>query len=227
LAPLKQKEVAKSPKPAKGGLADWVYRQLEERIVTLQLRPGALLSEAELGQQVGVSRTPVAAALQRLAREGLVNILPQRGVVVTEISLTDQLRVLELRCEFSRFLARMGARRAKLDQRARMRRLAEGFEAAAERGDQGALLQVDKEFHELFSGCAQNSFASSLMDPLDSLARRFWFAHTTGSDDPEQSAKLHAEIARAIADGDEEGAAAASDALSGYLESFARQTLDT
>ena len=95
LASPKQ-EVAKPPKPAKGGLADWVYRQLEERIVTLQLRPGALLSEAELGQQLGVSRTPVAAALQRLAREGLVNILPQRGVVVTEISLTDQLRVLEL-----------------------------------------------------------------------------------------------------------------------------------
>jgi DNA-binding GntR family transcriptional regulator len=209
-----------------GTLTDAVYQQLEAMIVTLQLPPGAVLSEVELGNKLGVSRTPVGAALQRLAREGLVTILPRRGIVVTDVSLSDQIRVLELRREISRFMARVGARRATPAERAQLEAIARNLLKAAKASDEEALMRVDKEFHDLFAACTRNPFACSTMDALDSQARRFWYAHQTGSGDLIMNAKLHADIALAIAEGDERTAGEASDALSTYLEDFARNTID-
>jgi DNA-binding GntR family transcriptional regulator len=207
-------------------LTEAVYQQLEAMIVTLQLPPGAVLSEVELGNMLGASRTPVGGALQRLAREGLVTILPRRGIVVTDVSLSDQIRVLELRREIARFMARVGARRATTAERAQLEAIARNLLQAARTRDEQALMRVDKEFHDLFAACTHNPFASSTMDTLDSQARRFWYAHQTGSGDLLTNAKLHANIALAIAQGDERTAEEASDALSTYLEDFARKTID-
>jgi len=91
-------------------LAEKVYAELEEMIVTLQFEPGQMLSESELSEILQVSRTPIGEALQRLAREGLVNILPRRGIVVTEINIADQLKLLEFRSVVSRFAAGSAAR---------------------------------------------------------------------------------------------------------------------
>src|SRR5258707_256719 len=78
-------------------LTDQAYRELEEEIITLRIPPGAVVSEALLSKRFGVGRTPVREALQRLAREGLVVIMPRRGVVVSEIDVSAQLRLLEAR----------------------------------------------------------------------------------------------------------------------------------
>lgn len=206
-SPKKARPAALEAPPARS-LAERVYEQLEAMIVTLELPPGAMLSEVELGRQLGVSRTPVGEALQRLALEGLVNILPRRGIVVTEISVSDQLRLLELRRELSRFLARMGARRADAGERAELRCIAQEFRAAADAADAAALMRADKAFHDLFATCAHNAFACKAIDSMDALSRRFWYAHNVAAGDFGQSAKLHADIALAIADGDEATAAA-------------------
>ena len=78
-------------------LTDRAYAEIEELIVTLRLAPGAPLSEAELSARLGIGRTPIREALQRLARERLVAIYPRRGVIVTEINVASQLRLLETR----------------------------------------------------------------------------------------------------------------------------------
>src|SRR4051812_9287514 len=80
-------------------LADRAWRALEEEIVTLRIAPGSVVSEAGLSAQLGLGRTPVREALQRLATEGLVQILPRRGIIVTEIDVAAQLRLLEVRRE--------------------------------------------------------------------------------------------------------------------------------
>src|SRR5262245_57596899 len=63
-------------------LTDQAYRAIEEEIVTLRLRPGTILSEQLLAQRFKIGRTPVREALQRLANEGLVVILPRKGILV-------------------------------------------------------------------------------------------------------------------------------------------------
>src|ERR1700733_1598478 len=93
-------------------LTEKAYRALEEEIVTLRIPPGTLVSEAILSRRLGVGRTPVREALQRLAREWLVVIMPRRGIVVSDIDPVRQLRLLEARREVERFLAHSAARRA-------------------------------------------------------------------------------------------------------------------
>jgi DNA-binding GntR family transcriptional regulator len=178
-----------------------------------------------IAREFGVSRTPVGEALQRLAREGLVTILPRRGIVVTEISVTEQLRLLEFRREIANFIARIGARRANAAERQALRAVAKGFLEAAAKQDGAGLMAADKDFHDLFASCAHNHYAATAMGPLDALSRRFFYVHRVmgNSDDP---AKLHAAIATAIADGDPEAAEAATNAMADYLEEFTRSTLD-
>ena len=206
-------------------LVDRAYTYIESQIVTLRLAPGAVVSEIELANNLGMSRTPVGEALQRLAREGLVTVLPRRGIVVTELSVSDQIKLLELRGEVSRFLARTGAQRAKLQQRTQLRAVARAFTDAAASSDEAAFLQADKAFHTLFSQCAQNDYAFTVMESMDSQSRRFWFAHRPDSADLAVSAGLHSDIALAMADADAKAAEQASDALTAYLDAFARGTL--
>jgi DNA-binding GntR family transcriptional regulator len=63
-------------------LTEQAYRALEEQIVTLKIAPGTVVSEAVLGQRLGIGRTPIREALWRLARERLVTIIPHRGIIV-------------------------------------------------------------------------------------------------------------------------------------------------
>lgn len=104
-------------------LTDRAYRALEEEIVTLRLPPGSVVSEALLSKRLAVGRTPVREALQRLARERLVVILPRRGIVVSEIDVAAHLRLLDVRRELERLLARSAARRRVRRSAAGSRRL--------------------------------------------------------------------------------------------------------
>src|ERR1051325_4986085 len=100
-----------------GAPTDRAYRELEEMIVTLQLSPGTILSEQALAQRLKIGRTPIREALQRLARDGLVVIMPRRGIMVSEINLRLQLRLLEVRRELERLMARLAAERATPEER--------------------------------------------------------------------------------------------------------------
>ena len=123
-------------------LTDRAYDALEEMIVTLQLAPGSAASEAELSQWLGIGRTPIREALQRLSREKLVQILPRRGVIVSDINVKSQLRLLEVRREIDRLVSRSAARRATSAERGR-------FDAAASRLRRAAdYTQMSPEEHK-------------------------------------------------------------------------------
>jgi len=195
-------------------------------IVTLRLAPGAAVSEQELSSQLGIGRTPIREALQRLARESLVSILPRRGILVTEVNVKRQLRLLEVRRELERLIARSAARRATDEERARFRELAARFENSARVNDDVTFMRTDREFNSLCSAASHNEFAAGAMGLMHSLSRRFWYIHYKQAADMPLTAKLHADIARAIAAGDEEKAAKASDKLLDVIEKFTRDTTD-
>jgi len=111
-------------------LTDLAYRQIEERIVTLRLKPGEVLSEQWLSATLKIGRTPIREALQRLALEGLVRILPRKGILVSEINPRQQLLVLEVRRELERFLSVTGATRASGEERARLLEIARAMDQA-------------------------------------------------------------------------------------------------
>jgi len=207
-------------------LTDQAYRRIEELIVTLQLAPGESASEAELSARIGIGRTPIREALQRLAREKLVSILPRRGIVVSEINVGTQLRLLETRREVERLIVRRAARRGTPAMRARFAELAQGMQKAARTNDDIAFMRLDRELNLLVIEAAENEFAAGAMTLMHGLARRFWYQHYKRVADMPLAARLHADVARAIAVGDEKRAATASDLLLDYIENFARAAVD-
>jgi DNA-binding GntR family transcriptional regulator len=206
-------------------LTEKAYRALEEDIVMLRIPPGTVVSEAILSRRLGVGRTPVREALQRLAREWLVVIMPRRGIVVSEIDPIRQLRVLEARRQIERFLARCAAERATPVQRTQFREIAGGMDQAAMRADDIAFMRLDREFNLLVLASAGNEFAAAAMSLMNGLSRRFWYVHYKQVADLPLAARLHATIARAIADGDQDAAERSSDALVSYIQAFARATI--
>jgi len=213
-----------SPKPgakrsSEHSLTDRAYSKLEELIVTLQLAPGEIVSEAALSRQLRIGRTPIREALHRLAR-------PRRGITVSEINVGAQLRLLEVRREIERLVARSAARRASDTERRQFADLGKAFEAAARTDDATAFMRTDRAFNELCLVAAHNEYAASTMVLMNALSRRFWFIHYRQAADMPLAAKLHAAVARAVAKGEAKAAAAASDRLLDYIEEFTRSTVE-
>jgi DNA-binding GntR family transcriptional regulator len=206
-------------------LTDQAYRELEEEITTLRIPPGTVVSEALLSERFGVGRTPVREALQRLAREGLVVIMPRRGVAVSEIDVAAQVRLLEVRRELERLMARRAARHASAPQRQRFKEIAAGMDQVAQRADDLTFMRLDREFNLSLLEAAGNEFGAATLGMLNGLSRRFWYAHYKQAADLPRTARLHAAVARAIADEDERRAASASDELIDYMQEFTRRTI--
>jgi DNA-binding GntR family transcriptional regulator len=206
-------------------LTEQAYRELEEQVVTLRLKPGEFVSEHALAKNLRIGRTPIREALQRLAREGLVKILPRKGILVSDTDPRKQLLVLEARRELERLLCRVGAQRASEDQRQRFGEIADGMDRAARTNDDIAFMRLDRELNLLISEAAHNEYASGAMRFLHGHSRRFWYMHYKQAADLPLCARLHAAQARAIADGDVKRASEASDRLIDYTETFTRATV--
>ena len=104
---------------ARISLSDQAFGALEEMIVTLKLPPGSLWSEATLSESLGIGRTPVREAVQRLAEYHLVIIMKRHGIRIAEVNEQEQLLVLETRRELERSIATRAARRSGTSRRGR------------------------------------------------------------------------------------------------------------
>ena len=210
---------------ASQSLTEKAYREIEERIVTLQYEPGQVLSESFLVEQHNIGRTPIREALQRLALEDLVAVMPRRGIRVTEINVARQLALLEVRREIERLVARGSAVRARPEQQARFKSLAGDLKRSAELKDDIMFMRLDREFNRLCTASCRNDYAARMMQLIEGLSRRFWYQHYREVLDLPRCALLHHDVARAIAERDSDAAASASDALIDYIEEFTRATI--
>ena len=211
--------------PGRVSLAEEAYTRLEEMIVTLELRPGSVLSEAELSRKIRIGRTPMREALQRLQSQRLVTTLPRRGVMISEINIVDYLALLETRRVLDRLVATKAARRASPEQRKALERIGASMVDAAGRGDMTEFMRLDTGFDRLLEEASRSAYALQASVPLHAHCRRFWYLYRHNGDLP-RAAELHAAMMRAVAGGSEEGAGEAAEGLVDYLEEFARTALD-
>jgi DNA-binding GntR family transcriptional regulator len=195
-------------------------------IVSLELAPGSIWSEAELSAKLGIGRTPVREALQRLEVDHLVRILRRHGAQITEINVVEQLLLLELRRELDRTIAVHAARRSTARERAQLLEMAERLEArSAESDDILPYLREHYELKNLLAQCARNPFVARAVTPCYAMSRRFYYLHHRQARDLAVATQHHANVIRAVAIGDEKKAAAASDKLMDYVEEFTRATV--
>ena len=210
-------------KVRRASLADRAYEALEHRIVTLQLAPGTVVTERELIQEIGIGRTPLREAVLRLAQEHLVTVLPRKGIYISEVNLTDQLAVLEVRRALDRLMVRRAARLARPEERARFMELARSMRNLGE-DDLDLFMHLDRLFDRLVEAACHNRFAVHAVAPLHTLSRRFWYAyHHEG--DLEEAIRLHADLMECIAEGAVEAAEEASEALIDAMEHLTHRVL--
>lgn len=203
----------------KQSLAEQAYEKIEEMIVTHKLKPGMVFTEADLIKRLDVGRTPVREALMRLAGQGLVVTIPRRGMMVTEINITNHLSLLETRRTLERLIAIRAARRANEEQRSALREYAGLMQKAAQANDLQEYMRIDHEFTQVMEEASGNPSAVNANSTLHVHCRRFWY-HYHISEDLNYNARLHVQLMLAIVDSDEEGAAKAVDELLDYLVEF-------
>lgn len=184
-------------------LKDEAYDALRAAIVGGDLEPGATLSEAELAEQLGVSRAPVRAALARLADDGLVETKPQSFTRVTPVvdrEVRDAVQVVRAMHELVVGLAVPRVTTAHLIA---MIAANDAFTAAVRHGDVEAALAADDEFHDIPVRVAGNRPAAATIERFTPLIRRLERAKFTELPGRE-SVQLHAQLMSAFRRGDAE-----------------------
>jgi len=190
--------VPQEPLPA----ASRAYHELERQIVTLELAPGSLVTEGALIDRIGLGRTPVREAIQRLAWEGLMNVRPRAGLQIAPLDPADWPRVLETRRGPEIILARSAARLMAEPMAGRFEAAMEAMRKAADTNDLASFLEADKLLDDALGEITDNPFAARVAAPLQTHSRRFWYRYRTPGGLAE-SAESHVGVIRAMLAKDE------------------------
>ena len=181
------------------------YRRIRDLIVSLDLRPGSVVEESRLREQLEIGRTPIREALQRLAQENLVCVVPHRGTFVTEINITDLARITEVRVVLEGYAARLAAERSGATDRAELRGLLLRLEAGGPK-DQRELMRLDQQIHRQIYRSARNTLLESTLEKFLNLSLRLWFLVLDREVRLREAVDEHLELLRAILDADGSGA---------------------
>ena len=155
--------------------AQRAYNEIKERIICTQMPPGALIQIHELMAEIGLGRTPIREALKLLEAEKLVTVSPRRGMFVTDVSITDLLQVHEIRMELDALCVSLAVERITPAELDALRRLVADLDAAAEKGDGGAFLRLDRDFHAVLAAASHNHLLQAEVEKLYNLSLRIWY----------------------------------------------------
>jgi DNA-binding GntR family transcriptional regulator len=194
---------AGGPAGAPRSLADLAYRQIQDLLVRLEIRPGAPINEEDLCLRLGLGRTPVREALKRLEHERLVVAYPRRGTFATEINVTDLTHIFEVRAVIEPAAAASAARHATPAERAAFQALAaELGTAAGLAGQPGELMSLDMRIHRAIYAATHNPYLEDTLVRYGNLATRIWCLFLDRLAGMAAHVAEHRDLLRALADGD-------------------------
>jgi DNA-binding GntR family transcriptional regulator len=173
------------------------YHLIKEKIITLELGPSSVIDEHSLMKELGLGRTPIREALQRLDAEGLVHIVPRRGMFVADISITDLQKIFEVRIVLAGFCARVAAQRVTANQIAQMEAVLQDLEQV-QSGDYKTLMEIDRRFQRLMYKTAGNDILAESLDRLYDLSLRIWYLVLYQLGDVRDAIEQHRQILEAL-----------------------------
>jgi DNA-binding GntR family transcriptional regulator len=222
--------IASISKPKAGqaqvrSLADDAYAAIEEMIVSRQLMPGAMISEGQIGKQLGMGRTPIREAVSRLKHIGFVEVHPRRGVLVSGVDVIRHLELLEVRRPLEETVVRHAVERGTTNDLKDLQTIARDLAVAAKAGDRIRYFRSKRSLHEAEVRAANNEVLTRTMQALHAQSRRFWYTYEP-TDSFLRGAKLHGTIAGQVAKRDAPAAVAAVADLFEFLERLTRSALD-
>lgn len=187
-------------------LEESVYLTLEEEILSGKLKKGESLTETSLSTRLGVSRTPLRAALHRLAEEGLIEVTPNRGAVVVGIGEEELVDIYKIRIRLEGLASAEAAKRINEEDLKRLRDSVELSEFYISKQDAEHLKELDSEFHSIIYKASGNRLLCKTLTELHRNIQFYRKRSLAVADRLEKSIAEHREILSAIERGDAEAA---------------------
>jgi len=156
----------------RGLLKERAYEEIKRRLLNNDYPPRSFLAERQLAEQLGMSKTPVKAALERLEHEGFITVSPQQGIVVRELAFEEIADQYEIRAALETYIVRAVAGRLTAGQVARLKANLKAQERIRGKGDVGRGVELDAAFHALFAESLGNQEILRVMVQLRERMQR-------------------------------------------------------
>lgn len=180
-------------------LRDIAYEEIKRRIITLTYQPGIYVNEAQICQDLKLGRTPVHMALERLALDGMIDVMPRKGAIVRSVSLDEIKSITEARLINEPAAARLAAVRITEREIEQLRAIAEKSHSQTQRRDTEALMLLDREFHAIIAEATRNRVLAQVLKSLHERSLRLWFISLSDQNRRQKVANEHDDIVAAIA----------------------------
>lgn len=189
--------------------AEAAYAQLKQQIVSLQLRPGASVREADLQEQLKFRRTPLREALRRLSHDGMLQIYPRHGIVIATPGLVEIREMYEARVALESAAAALAAQRRTERELQELQRLSLALQEALTTGDWARWHEAHGPFHFLIVNCARNRLLAKYVEHQMQLNVWLWNIYEDARGNRSAAYTSHTDIIAAITAGDPVAAMAA------------------
>ncbi len=188
--------------------AEAAYRQLRDKLIMLDIRPGEPINDGQLAAEFGFGRTPVREAIKRLEVDHLVVSYPRRGTFATNVDFTELADVSEIRELLEPLAARRAATRASEAIRRELLQVADAIAGLdPELGESRELMRYDLMVHRLIYKAAANPHLEDTLIRYDNLATRIWCLVLDKVPSVTGHITEHVDLLRAVAGGDADKAA--------------------
>lgn len=205
--------------PGDTSLATRAYETIKYKIIILDYPPGEYLNEAQVSAELGIGRTPVHQALTRLMLEGMVEVIPRKGVIVKPVSLNEVREIIDVRLINEACAVRLAATLATQQQIEELERILLQAEEDTPLMDVERQMLLDKQFHIALSATTNNTVLAELLKRLHERSLRFWFISLRDPEHVREVLSEHRRIFDCIKSRDPD---AAADALGLHIDSFWR-----
>ena len=179
-------------------LEERVYLLLEEEILTGKLKPGEQLREIALAKRLEASRTPVRSALHRLAEEGLVELMANRGATVVGITSDDIKDIYAVRMRLEGLAVRLATERMSDTDKARLTEIVELSEFYLKKGDDERRSERDSEFHNAIFSASGSRHLNKILSDRHKNIKAYRRLSLKNTDRAEKSILEHRGILEAI-----------------------------
>lgn len=187
-------------------LTDRVYDVVRNKILSGQMAPGEFVREQDISERLGVSRTPVREALARLASESFLERMPHKGFRLPEETVSELIELYPIITALEVLGTREALVRLDAEVIAELKLINARYEAAYQRRDIYAGIDLNHQFHHLLSERSGNQRLSQMLDELRAKVRSLEIWAFSDTRNWPKSIKQHESILEALTAGDTERA---------------------
>ena len=180
-------------------LREQIVSSLREAIIQGELNPGQKLTEPELAEKLGISRTPIREAFRQLESEGFLTVMPRRGAVVSRVSRKEIDDFYELKSLLEGYAARIGAEKINEKGIDKLRKINDQLFELAEKDDVDAFFLKNDEFHNVFISYCGNEKLLEFLEHMVQKFMRFRLGALSVPGRLKKSVKQHKNIINAMA----------------------------